>query len=183
MASPYSELSKKQILQISAIVKEKGKISAVEFNSIISVGADDNKTNKFHFHFECKISSPSPDEIRVLIIGRHYSKNCINSWSLRKKLTYKSSIKKAFDDAYFINRNVLRRVPFPLVEIENIVTLKRHRDDDNNYDTLKIIRDCAVRHKIIVDDSRKIVLNSTLKEIIGKEYCIELIIRNKPLIG
>lgn len=178
-AQMYKELTQKQIAEIVAIAKQNGGIHAKEF-SRIAAGKNATKTKSLapRFSFACNIVAVASGEIHVAFRGRHYSKNDISTWPLRRLLAYKKSIKKAFADAAIINRKIFPKTPYGRVEIRTTIALKRSRDDDNTFDTLKAMRDCCVVYGIIKDDSRDVVVNPTLpEEIISSEYSIVMKIK------
>lgn len=178
-SSAFAALSAKQIDLIVQEAKKTGSIKASAFNQIISKQTTNSKKNTFFF--ECTISSPAIDEVRVLFKGRHYSKNDIDGWPLRKKLSYKKAIKKAFGLAVMSCKKALPSKPFEEVEITVITSLKRSRDDDSPQETAKTMRDCCTNYRIIIDDNRKVVKKTEYIEKIGNEYSMELIIQNKGM--
>lgn len=176
-SSLFPHLSPKQIKAISAIAKSNSGIKASEFNKILASGDSAQKPTRAkgaEFSFHCIITAPAENEVHILFNGRHHSKNDINSWGFRKKLVYKSSIKKAFADAVIIYRSAIPKAPFEKVEIHTTITNPKSRDDDNNYDTLKIMRDCCTLYGIIKDDNRQVVIKSLSSEILEREYSILL---------
>ena len=64
--------------------------------------------------------------------------------------------------------------PFSSVILEPIVYLKRHRDDDNNSGTLKIIRDMIINIGFVKDDSREYLEQKSVKEVLSNEWKIEI---------
>jgi len=117
-------------------------------------------------------------EYLFTIKGNHLSNNTINSLPFRKKLNYKSAIKKAFYIYSIEKRDFLKEIdtllPFKKVIFYPTSYVVRSRDDDNEGITLKIIRDAIIRLGFVEDDNRKFVTQEKCNEIISKDKKLEI---------
>lgn len=177
----FLDLTKNQIKKIQFIAKNNdGSISSVKFREILQCSHADKASKKSRvprkFEFSCTLSKQDNDKILVTFIGRHYSKNDISSWPRRKVFAYKTSIKDAFEIGVLANKNAIPTEPLKQVTLDIVVFNPKSRDDDNNYDTLKIMRDCCTNYGIIQDDNRSVILELRVTEHLSKEYRVEILI-------
>jgi len=184
------KLSRKQEREIIKKAGKNGSISAADFKKICVPKA--KETKKITAKEYQKIQSKSPgeysfkctvlviDEVtcEVLLFGKHLSTNSILSSHFRNKLRYKTAIKNAFYDAALIYKKEIGTLSINKAIITPIVYLPRHRDDDNNSLTLKIIRDMLINIGIIrTDDDRKHLRQAEIEEKISKEWKIKIVVK------
>ena len=178
MSSFLSPRIEKQLLKEAS--KNNGSIFSKKYQKIISGTSAKNTTrNTQDFSFITKIEKIDDFSYLITVLGKHLSVNSINSLSFRGKLKYKNSLKKAFADAQLIYRNVFPRRTFSFVNVFPTVYLKRHRDDDGNAATLKIIRDNIIRAGFAIDDSREYYCEHKPLEKISKEWRIEILLKGE----
>lgn len=154
------------------ISKKGGRLSAEEYRELISGNSKSaSSQEKYHIKFSFSAIFVKSDEESTILefTGRHCRKNEIDGWPLRKKIQYKTALKEAVQIAAIQFKTLARydQVTF-LYEVFN----PKSRDDDANFNTLKILRDSIVSAGVITDDKRKCVINSVEKEIISKEWKI-----------
>lgn len=136
--------------------------------------------NEYNFNFEANIKKIN-NIYKIEVVGRHYSKNVIqNQWHRGILLRYKKSIKEAMIKAFDIIKNSgdMPILPLNKVKIEVEIYNPKSRDDDANYDNIKIIRDTLTINGLIKDDNREVILESSEKEIISKKWKIIFIVEN-----
>lgn len=152
-------------------IKNTTSIRAKEFMEASKV----KHSNNFEFSF--KVEGFEKDgNLFFCVYGKHYSKNKMDKWHRGNVLKYKKAIKQAFSLFFRSLDKKLIDVPSSLSRLTYTVYNPKSRDDDANYNTLKIIRDCLIVHHIIQDDSRKFLLPSIEKEIISKDYKIKILV-------
>ena len=133
----------------------------------------ENKTKKKKYNFSFYVRSKEYKTKTIFILyGKHYSKNVINTWNRWIKQKYK----KAIHESFHIHNKQKKLKKYDKVSIKYIVCNPRSRDDDANYETLKFVRDAIVNINVINDDNRNIVLKTTEKEKITKNYKIFIIL-------
>ena len=157
-------------------------MSAKEYREYISNPKSTKKAKK-QYTFEFKVQVTRIDEkkerYKIILIGRHYSKNSVNSFSFKDKLRYKTAIKNAFKLYMLQGKNrfeLIPTTPFSYSLLTPTVYNKKSRDDDANFETLKILRDCLTVHKFIEDDNRKCLTMEKDIEILSNEYKIEMLL-------
>ena len=181
------KFSKKQQREILKRSNKDGSISAADFKKICvpKIKKVKNITSKEYqniqsknlneYSFKCSILVVDEVSCEVLLFGRHLSTNSILSSHFRNKLRYKTAIKNAFYDAALIYQKEIEKLSIDKAIITPVVYLPRHRDDDNNSLTLKIMRDMLINIGIVrTDDDRKHLRQTEVKEEISKEWKIKL---------
>lgn len=171
------------------------KLTKKEYRNILKTTKNDNREEMDAKDFleKCKKSKKdslnfTPFEfhiekthygLKITINGKHFSKNRINSMSFKQRLKYKGLIKKASKIAYLKYKKEIPQKPLDKVNVKYFIYNPRSRDDDANYETLKIIRDTLININILEDDNRKIIKNTKETEIISKTYkiIVKLIIK------
>ncbi len=161
---------------------EKGKVSdrmsAVEYRELMqSTNKSGATTQARRFDFTFDVSA-SKDKTHYLftLYGKHLAVNRINSLPFRSKLAYKSSIKKAADNFFIVNKKIIPKEAFSKAIITPVAYNKRSRDDDANSINLKILRDIIVSYGFLVDDSRQYLEQEKCGEVISKEWKIEVML-------
>ena len=171
-------LSKEAQRMILKVMKNN-MISSKEYNNIVKKHNSSSHKKTDVFSFRCNIEKNSDLEYTITLFGKHLSTNRVNSLSFKNRLRYKTSIKKAIvEDGYLLYKNILPKQAFKKAEIWYEIYLPKSRDDDNNYSTLKIIRDCIISLGIVVDDKRENLVQTNLIEYIQKEYKIVVHIKS-----
>jgi len=113
------------------------------------------------------------DDIAVItLLGQHFSKNRVNSMSMREKMVYKTRMKDAAKIFFMKNRDVAKKcMKWDRVKI--FYEIYNPRSRDTNATDLKIFRDTFTINGIILDDNRKVIpILPKQKEIISPEYKI-----------
>ena len=181
------KFSRKQQREILKRTGKDGSISAADFKKICVPKAKEVKKitaeeyqkiqakSSGEYSFECFIAVVDEVTCEVLLLGKHLSTNAILGSHFRNKLRYKTAIKNAFYDAALIYKKEIEKLSINKAVIVPTVYLPRHRDDDNNSLTLKIMRDMLVNIGIVkTDDDRKHLRQTEVKEEISKEWKIKL---------
>lgn len=168
------KINKKIYNQISKLMNKKGSIDLKDFKSIVGVKKEKKKNE---FLFNCEVKQLNENDYLISFVGKHYAKNVIQTWHRGILLKYKKAIKEAAKNGFltFYSNNPefkkLDKVKI-LIKVYN----PRSRDDDANYDTLKWLRDTFTFNHFILDDNRKVILDSKEVEIISKEWKVEFLI-------
>lgn len=152
-----------------------------EFLSTKTKGVLKVKNNEL-FSFTFNIKKIDNQNYLFTLLGRHRRTNECNSWaSMGKRGAYKNAIKKAANDYCLINRKYLKSI-LPLTpsidaEMYSIAYNPKSRDDDGNSVTLKYLRDILTNLNFIKDDNRKYFIEKDRKEVLQKEYKIEIYLK------
>lgn len=176
---------------VSAIMRKAkqsptNSISAKDF--LVLMQGEKNKTSKgnkdskgvaaFEFRF---VAKPLKKTLWLFTLyGKHQSTNAINSFTFRKKLVYKSAIKKAakyfFESEWLLIKQSsdLSILPFKKAVMRAVAYNPKSRDDDGCSITLKIIRDIIVSYGFLIDDKRDFLVQEKTYEVIAKEYKIDV---------
>ena len=158
---------------LKAAMKNGGSISAEEYRNIISSKTSKSgRAKNTEFFFTVEVVKLVSNGYKVKMKGRHLSENTVNSLSLREKMKYKSSIKRAFKDAALLYRNQIpKRDQLGKLHIEPIAYNPRSRDVGNNSATIKIMVDAMVENLgFVKNDSREYVVIEQCGEVISKEW-------------
>jgi hypothetical protein len=185
-------ISPKQQKQILKKVDESStnSISSAEFNRILLSTITGKKTkinntnfnkNRYDFDFTFNVEKINEKVYKFTLLGKHVSTNTYNGYvSLGKRCAYKNAIKNAAYNFYLINKSKFKQLlpesPFENATIEPTAYNPRSRDDDGCSVTLKTLRDMLVTYKFLKDDNRKHVTQLPTKEVINKDYKIELLL-------
>lgn len=172
--------------------QEKNNISAREFNKILATTIKkmptqaNNKSysqnDKYGFCFKFLIEQIDQDTYKFILLGKHISTNAFNGFaSMGKRSAYKKAIKNAAYNYSLLNKKFLNEIspilPFEKATLEPIAYNPRSRDDDGCSITLKTLRDLLTIYNFIKDDNRKCLTQLPVKEVISKEYKIELLLK------
>jgi len=148
-------------------LKKKGVVKASDLKNI----KKENK--KYEFSYKVK-GKKIKDGYIVIVYGKHFPKNVMNTWHKGIKIRHR----KAISNAFYVFRHLYKNLPFfEKVTLEYIVCNPKSRDDDANYDPTKPIRDELVEAGFFKDDKRKFIKDTKEKEKISKKYRIAIIIR------
>jgi hypothetical protein len=187
-----SALTKYQEREVIKLAKQNnGSISSKDFKEILLSTLNNKKStnnvgfnkNRYDFNFEFSIDKIANTEYKITLKGKHVSTNTFNGYaSLGKRCAYKNSIKNAAYNYYMINKKKFSKIipskPFENATIQPIAYNPKSRDDDGCSVTLKTLRDMLVTYKLIKDDSRQYVKQLPTKEVISKDYKIELLVKS-----
>jgi len=135
----------------------------------------DKKTLTFNFSYSVKRHL---DGFKIILNGRHYSKNNVNSFSRKERIRYSKAISKAAEDFRSVNLQFFKRLtPFPFARVEYTFFNPKSRDHDNNSETIKHFQDTLTTLGFIVDDDRKHLSHpKEVGEVLAKEYSAEAIL-------
>lgn len=168
------KLTKQQKKQLLNKAKSSGgTITAKEYRKIL----DNTKTKKeLNLNFSFEFTKLNDNTYFLVMFGMHLSNNRINSLSFKNRLKYASAIKQSAEVCFILNKRIIPKKPYSSVSITPTAYNPRSRDDDGNSRTLKIVRDLLETYKIVINDSRKHFTEEKCKEVLQKEYKIELLI-------
>lgn len=190
----YMYLEKAQVKKVEEYLEKNNtnRISAKEFNRILSTTINEkpsevnNKNyslrDKYNFNFKFLVEKIDQNTFKFILIGKHISTNTFNGYAaMGKRSAYKRAIKSAAYTYSLLNKKVLCEIlplePFQKATLEPIAYNPKSRDDDGCSVTLKTLRDLLTTYKFIKDDNRKCITQLPVKEVISKEYKIELVLR------
>lgn len=188
-------LNKQQLKKLQKHLKETNSrsISAKDFNSILVESLVKKKTpsnnslfkkaSKYDYNFVFNIDKLDENNYLISLTGKHISTNTFNGYaSMGRRSAYKNAIKNAAYNFSLIYRSKFKELlplsPFEKVIIEPTAYNPKSRDDDGCSVTLKTLRDLLTTYKFIKDDNRECLTQMPVKEVISKEYKIELALRN-----
>jgi len=156
--------------------KDIKRVTSKEYREIL-LSTQGNRSD-YSFTFEIEKIKENKEYVFILK-GKHLSVNSINGLSLKNRIRYKNSIKKAVYGSLHKYKHIVPENPFSSVILEPTVYLKRYRDDDNNYGTLKIIRDMIVNIGFVENDSREYLEQKSANEVLSREWKIEIKLKHR----
>lgn len=179
-----SPLTKKDI---SAIAKKQGvkkltRMTAAEYREALkkkgNIAPKKDKNNKRTFAVpEYKIEKIHGGYV-VTLIGKTFSRNVTNKFSLGDEIRYKKSVMQGAKNYWLLNRSFVRSlVPMQKATVMYVFYNRVSRDWDNQSPVIKPFQDTFTKSMlgIIEDDSKKHLQRALppQEEVLGKTYKVE----------
>jgi len=122
--------------------------------------------------YSYKVDFKSDDVAVITLSGRHFSRNRVNSMSMREKMVYKTRMKDSAKIFFMKYRHIARKCE-KWDKVKIFYEIYNPKSRDTNATDLKILRDTFTEHGIIKDDNRNVIpVLPKQKEIISKNYKI-----------
>ena len=164
--------------------KNNGAITAKEYRKIIGSSTSIRSTKKAmqnNFAFTLAVEKKREGVYLFTLYGIHLSTNRVNSLSRKDDIRYRNAIKKAFEEWYMTNIKKRPKTPFESALLVPIHYNRVSRDDDSGTQTNKTMRDYIIRTGFVEDDTRKHIEQRKTKEVLQKEYKVEMYLIDKSL--
>lgn len=148
-------------------------LSAAQYKKLMLMERSSGSSNSFHF--SCDVEQTDYG-YKICFIGKHLSLNRLNALSRKESIMYKSAFKKAQNEYWLIKGKRAKHKTLEKVTLEYVFYNPKSRDRDNNI-SIKFVQDVIVRLKLISDDTRDVIIRPhTEREIISKDYKIEVLV-------
>ncbi len=156
-----------QVLRESRLKVQKGKQSRKKKSLLDGV------------LYKYEINKISNNSISVTLLGKHFTKNRVNSMSMRERMVLKTMIKDSATLFSLQNKKNIKRIAENWKKVKITYEIFNPKSRDTNATDLKTFRDTFTILGLIEDDNRSVVPELPRQhEIISKEYKVVATITN-----
>ena len=129
--------------------------------------------------YKYEINKISNNSISVTLLGKHFTKNRVNSMSMRERMVLKTMIKDSATLFSLQNKKKMKRIAENWEKVKITYEIFNPKSRDTNATDLKTFRDTFTILGLIEDDNRDVIPELPKQhEIISKAYKVVATITN-----